>query len=673
MGEEQDAVASLGEMGIPEDVALDALRRANGNLSAAVNYIFSNDMPAGEHVELPQPRESSDLKPGDLDQVLRESQRTGPQLNQLVQLDSHPAADTNDEDTGGNIYLDEDDNIEVGSVQLNEVSPATSIPPNSDIGSSPDDGTGDPPEYGGCKVPAAEEGAERPDSGAAPAAERYATNYLVLFAFAVATYAPLQFVQQDFKNLNYDAEWYAGDAIQQPLCIVSDVGADGGSRQIVPEEEVTSDTPVQPEMLWQLQRVISVCHSKLSERSYVSAKVFTKVFDTEVESCIRDSDHLYEALPSFIKSIIRDAEMCPAQHSNTDVKSMFLSSAIQDAEQGAEPEETFLFLFHFPPEEYNANLYKMFNALLYPEDDTIDDNSSDTDSSNDTDVQVEGSLKELAPLLTIIFNEADPGQLSAGAQDTCINSPQGVEVPFSFYPQLYTREVKEQVVKPILRQRKAARAELRQCLARMNQLKSYEGKGCCAFLEQYAEVLAGRPCVSAVRSRTKNEMKEVIQKVTSIKLQLNEERAKLKKQYVDLSNKLQNEWNISNPERKVIGEAKRLGLLDKPHLLSMVVLSPYFYLMRDSSGGSDWTLVQSNSYGTDGLITKHVTEEKVQQYIRDCTKTANDNPLMFIYCREDFFVSQEETWSAIEKNMGCSEFNKADQLYLLTHREDRNE
>lgn len=51
---DNQAVKSLLEMGIPHEVAVDALQRTGGNLEAAVNFIFSNELP--EQVATGQPR-----------------------------------------------------------------------------------------------------------------------------------------------------------------------------------------------------------------------------------------------------------------------------------------------------------------------------------------------------------------------------------------------------------------------------------------------------------------------------------------------------------------------------------------------------------------------------------------------------------------------------------------
>ncbi|KAG0659239.1 UBA domain-containing protein rup1, partial [Monosporozyma unispora] len=41
----EQGIQSLMEMGIPIDVATDAMQRTDGNLENAVNFIFSNELP----------------------------------------------------------------------------------------------------------------------------------------------------------------------------------------------------------------------------------------------------------------------------------------------------------------------------------------------------------------------------------------------------------------------------------------------------------------------------------------------------------------------------------------------------------------------------------------------------------------------------------------------------
>ncbi|CCF58407.1 hypothetical protein KAFR_0E02540 [Kazachstania africana CBS 2517] len=659
MNGEESSLNSLLEMGISKNVAIDALQKFDGNLEAAINYIFSNDMSMESIQTHPQPNNNpfleehtvelsdSKFKPGDLDTVI--TPRAGGDEKDLIQLSS------SDEEEGSLQNPDqtvagetEKVNIPIDSQSSSYSSFSTSLSNENELRMS-ENTYNNPPEYSTVQHSERKSDIADPTIVLPLPPNSLIENYLALYALSIANFFAIDFLKPDFKDLNYRKEWYRSSSIDEPFYRVKFNKADETENEIVPAAELTETDHPQPKLLWQLQKLIAVVNSDLSERAYVSAKIFNSSSNQQLQSKLGDAEHLNEVLPYFIKALAVDLESCYGDKSS-DIKKLFISSAFYKPSQNEPLQETYLSFFHFLPEEYDTNLYKMFNVLLIPDEDDEESGESDED-------QPDNSLNIISPFLTIVFNEMDE---STDDNMTTSASFQGVDIPFEFYPQLYTKKCKDELIKHILSKRKESKSKLKVILQEINALKSYHGKDILMFLNSTIDFL------QKDSNAESTDHLEVAQELNDLRAQINGRKAGLKDEYKELSQKLHNEWNLSYPDLHIIQTAKTLGLIDTPYLLTTVVISPYFYFMRDRKKVDQWCLVQSNGLGTDFHITNFLDKENVSTTIKQYTKVPNESPLMFIYCKENYIASQDDIWKLIEENEGCSSFIKADQLHLTS-------
>lgn len=440
--------------------------------------------------------------------------------------------------------------------------------------------------------------------------------YCALFSLFMSVNLPQSLLHDDVQQLLFSPDWFNDIDMEpedEPLLVLRD----------------------------QLLKLAVVQNSRNhSMRSFVTSKMFDVSLQQSDLVQHSSSYHLYEILPSFIKSI-----------SNiTQQQNLFISSAIQAAtKEDTAPKESLLSLLHFLPEEYEANLYRMFNVLLYPDEDSDSESEGESDDEGATEHHTsENSLKEIAPVLTIVFNEAEsPDENIAPATN-------GVDVPLEFYPQLYSKNCKDQLIKHILSKRKVAQAELRKILREITALKSYQGKDILSFVNSTLDYL----------TRDKDQS-GLIDQLNKLKEELTRKKTEKMNEYKAISEKLHKEWNIQNPEIAIIDNAKKMNLIDEPYLLTMAVISPFFYLLRTRNG--DWFEVKFNPFNESQekiSVTKCLDTSDVTNHIKNSTKLPSVTPLMFVYCKKSLIIDDEEIYSLIDKKPALVDFFKQDQVYL---------
>lgn len=599
--DDTDAVRSLVEMGISRDVAEDALNRTNGDVEAAGNLIFcsesvpqiSENVDQRAHVELPA-GPTAGFHPGDLSEFITNVPETESEDFEEIEVEDESA---------------EDQPSSEASAQKAQISDPTVVLPL-------------PPNF-------------------------LFEGYFALFCLFVCNYMPHLLAKPDFKELNYDKNWYRGDSYTSAEFRLRYASKDGPSDdqvEIVSKDELTQedkDYTLQSELLWQLQRLASVVNSKMSDRAYVRAKMFAIALDSQVQRNMADAEHLHEVLPSFIKSLAVDLEMCPEFHDN-EVRQYFISSAFHTPSAAAPQQEptmkTWLSLFHFLPEEYETNLYRMFNALLFSDD------SVESDQSDAAEDEGENSLSEIAPVFTIVFDEMEETTEAVPLAD-------GVEVPLQFYPQLYTRDCKNKLIKHIIAKRRQSQVDSRAILQDIANLKSFQGKDLLKFINSSLDYL-----------QKDKKSPEVIKGLLDLKDQITDKKTKKMNEYKEIAHQLQSEWNLSLPEIQIVKTAKGLGLIDEPYLLTMAVISPYMYYSRNRDG--QWFYVQSHPYEAGYSVRACSSPLEVQDTIKQYTRQPSEAPLMFVYCKQSFIPDDDTVWKALEDNQGCQKFARDDQLQL---------
>lgn len=639
----QQGINALMEMGIPIDVATDAMQRTNGNLENAVNFIFSNELPTdnntastpqnnnnnnpfrnnninndndSEHLTLNE--SNSQLKPGDLNHIIDNTNNQPITENeQLQNIPTHPSSSSSSSSTTTSIE-------ESSATNTNSITNSNS------------------PDYSTMNQPAVHKLDMLNPTMVLPLPRNsLIENYLAIFAYVVARYMPKWFLIPDFKDLNHHSDWYKGLSLNEPLYQLT---KDGSIEKLTQQQQQDEET-IQPETLWQLQRLISIINNPNSQRAYISPNIFSLVFDNDLRSQMQNTDKINELLPGFIRSLIMDLELCP-HVDKVQINNAFITKALYKPENTTETRESNVMLLHFPPEEYDTNLYKMLNRLLYPDDDDLIENDDGNFQFNDV---TENSLKDISPFLTIIFSEMDE------MTEEDIALPDGVDIPFEFYPQLYSVATKNQLIKHIIIKRKQAEQKLKSCLHEMQTLKNFQGKNILNVLDS---------SINYIDNDSNEANGKYLETLQSIKQAISQKLSTLKEEYQDLTSKLQNEWNLSHPDYHIIQSAKKMGLIDEPHLLVMITLSPYTYFVRDKKDLKKWSLLQSNSYGTDYQIVNNIDEIKVKETIMKFTTRPNETPIMFNYCKSSHINSDDEIMEWIQSNEGCNKFMQSDDAWL---------
>lgn len=247
-----------------------------------------------------------------------------------------------------------------------------------------------------------------------------------------------------------------------------------------------------------------------------------------------------------------------------------------------------------------------------------------------------------------------------------ISLPEGVQVPFEFYPQLYTVTAKQQLIKHIITKRRQAHKRLKTCLHEIQHLKNFQGKDIVSVLDSG---------INFMEFDNDEKNKLLLNSLKSVKEKISDKLRVLKDEYRDITNKLHKEWNLSHPEYHLIESAKQMGIIDEPYLLIMVTISPYFYFIRDKRNMNQWTLIQSNTYGTDFQIINDIDEAKVEEVISKYTTRPNQTPIMFNYCKRSHINSDENISEWIQANEGCKKFMEADEKWFdenILNEEDNN-
>lgn len=589
MEQANQSIQPLLDMGISHEVAVDALSRTNGDLEASVNYIFSGELQATtEHVDLTQDDSDSEngIKPGMLNDVI-------PNTDIITTVETREVENTIPDDVLASSGI-MDSTTQLLKDSLNDPTVVLPLPPNALL-----------------------------------------ENYFALFCLSVGISFPHHFLKPDFQDLNYNRNWFKGYYSKPEYRLQF---SSNNNVSIVPKAQLTiqDSLTLQPELLWQFQKFIAVLNSSISDRKFVSAKIFHKVLEPLVLDKLGSCDHLFEVLPSFIKSLANDVEMCLLKEDARDIRGLFISTAYHKPSKDEKTIETLVSLLHFLPEEYDTNLYRMFNTLLYPEEDEDGE-------------EVENSLGNLAPMLTVVFDEMDESTENVSLQ-------QGVDVPLEFYPQIYTKNSKDSLINHVIAKRKEAQSASHAILQDLNGLKSFQGKHINSFLNSTVDFAAKDPLF-----QNDKDTEELLKSLVSVKEQITTKKTDKMEEYKNISHMIHNKWNLSHPDLYVVDAAKKMGLIDEPYLLTSAVLSPYHYYIRKRDG--IWYRVISEANGSD--LEASITEpHEVSESIKLATRHASETPLMFTYCKESKIGNEHSIRKSLEDNQGVSKFVKMDQTEL---------
>ncbi|CCD23800.1 Rup1p NDAI_0C01390 [Naumovozyma dairenensis CBS 421] len=687
--ESNDSVSSLMEMGIPREVAVNALIRANGNLEAAVAFIFSNEIPPEnnetstvandndtgqqEPSQLPPRSEASGADPYQThsptpEHYYMKDERNAPSSQSYEQQEYIPTS--NQENVTSQHGEDRDDDGD--NIQENDESTFSS---SSTSSQSP---APSPPNYNVVTYTQLKARVTDPTIILPVPMNSLLENYLALIMLAIAINIPTPFLRPDFKDLNYENDWYKGNSLSIPnygLKIQNDHDADDegvsepSDTNILDgegEKNNQRNDDIQPKLLWQLQKLISVVNSTLSERSYISTKVFSLGLTPDVRYTLANYENLADVLPVFYKSLATEMEKCVAifgsditendkvdnadndnnngnseERMRGEMESLFVSTASYEDAATGERLKTPVTTLSFSPEEYESNLYKMFNTLLFPEI----DNPSKT-AVSEGDVPGTGCLDYIAPIFTVVFHAMD-------STTDEVDLPGGVDMPMEFYPQLYTSTCRDALVRDVFPRRKEAHRLSKELLQKFNQLRSFQGKDITMFLKSTMDYLT-KDCGSETKALEEMKILETL---------INNAKNTIMEDYKALSADLQGPLNVSHPEVSIIDQAKASNLIDdEPYLLTMAVISPLAYFIRNRQG--KWYLVRFNMISTEFQITECESIRNVQTAIKQCTIHANEEPLMFIYCRKSAILDDLIIQKYLEDNKGCLQFSKDDQIAL---------
>ncbi|SCV02906.1 LAMI_0H03928g1_1 [Lachancea mirantina] len=581
-----NAIQSLLDMGIERDVALEALSRTNGDLEASVNYIFSGELP-NQHVE------DAGIATVEPDTVMT------PEVEVSVDaMEVSPGVEDFVEDVSQDERSEYSGSLELSMAQIkeHEADPVVFVPGSQNA---------------------------------------VLESYFALFCLALSENIPHYFLQADFEDLNYSSDWYKGH-YRRPLTRLK---YDKGSNVVVvPQDELFGEdlAVIQPDLLWQFQKFVAVQNSLQSLRRFVTSNFFSKTLEPQVVERLNTYEHLQEVLPSFIKSLANDTEMCPG--AQKQIKDLFIFTANYTPSPDSEPIQTYLCLLHFMPEEYDYNLYKMFNGLLFPEE---DEDADFADSQN--------SLCSVAPVLTVIFDEMDES-----TENT--KFAQGVDVPFEFYPQLYTAKAKEMLISDIVLKRRQTQLEIRHLLRNLNDLKSFHGKHINAFVNSALD-FASKPGLFRDGSDATHGSQKLFDLLQPVKDQISDQKATIMTDYKKLSHLLNTELNVSNPEAGIIEKAKELQLIDSPYLLTFAALSPSHYYIRKRDGS--WYRTLSEPEGMGCNVTR-VDHSAVHGAIKAATRIPSETPLMFTFFKESAIDTEELVLQSLQKNQGALSFAQKD-------------
>lgn len=482
-------------------------------------------------------------------------------------------------------------------------------------------------------------------------------NYFGLFAMCLSIFSPDLFLGPDFVNLNHSENWFKGKTIDTADYGIKyvhnpDINLED-SVDIVRINHLTEDEQLltsQPKILWQLQKTIAIMNSQTSKRPYISNRVFSICLDDSIKKRIKTSNHLYEILPTFIRALISNCKNVPSLNQGR-LKKMFVSSTYHQLVENKSPTKVSLFLFHFLPEEYQSTLYKMFNSSLFPQEDELlrnlnkkNENPGNNNNNNDFTLEESSSLHDVSTIITIIFDEMDKDTQESPRSE-------GVEIPFEFYPQLYTQQCKKKLLNEVLKERIENKQRSKKIIEELNRLKSYEGKDILRFLNSSLEYL-----------HEDGKSGQMVNWLNEIKVQLNKCKKQKMDEYKNNTKLLQGQLNIDRPENGLITMAKELNLIGEPHILIMAVLSPYLYFFRNRQ--NEWYKYEGSLLGKHFTVNKCQKEQEVQDAIKQNTKSANETPIMFVYCKKDSIPSEEILWQHIAMNQGVCDFVEADEKSL---------
>lgn len=562
----------LIDMGIEKDVAVEALHMTNNDLEMAANYIFTGELHADSTI-IDNQESFQEKKNTEADTTSLEAD-----CNSIVLLES---------DTGSSV-IDSDASFALKS----KISDPTIIFPSSK--------------------------------------KSLYENYFALFALIIANYFPSRLISSKINTIPYDKDWFKDNTLFKEENQV--INTDNSQEIVSCNQNIETDLSIiNPNLILQFQKLLAIVNTPTSNRKFISAKIFDEAFSPDLKQMIDEYEHLYEVFPRFVESIIQNVEHYGDDH---DIKKLFISKAVYIPSENTSPQSTFLSILHFLPDEYDSNLYKMFNALML--------------SNEDEPLHETNSLDDLAPILTIVFNETDD-------RTDLVNLSHGVDIPFEFYPQLYTKESQDQLVNNIFLKRKELKKQTQVVLNKLNDLKSFQGRQISGFINSAIDYVDGETLFD------NDDSLSILTTLQDLKEQLKSSKQEKMKSYTNLLHTMK-EITMSHPERYVIEKAKNLGIIDFPYLLSMVIISPYYYFLRTRD--NKWFSIKSNSQESDLAIDQCTDYEYVRLKISENTCSPSELPLMFVYIKSNEIDNDDLIQTLLSKNEVLQNFIRLDQNSL---------
>lgn len=374
--ENNETVKTLLEMGIPREVAVDALMRTGGNLEDAVAFIFSNELPQTEQEQPYIPININDQDPLPSEQDLANQDYRSSNTPSSVPGSNNPFRESNnylgdeyvegqevqreliDVDSSDDEDEDEDDGMDGYRSESRSISQQNgNVPESFHIESATNSMSQEmiPPKYNLVAKGPLKDELDQPTIILPLPLNSMIENYLSLFALNAVINIPQFFLKTDFKDLNYNKNWYKGTSFEMPKFILEfdssndtttiNENAERGDQyrkavDIIPIGTSDKVEKQQPFLLWQLQKLAAINSFSMSERAYASARIFSLVFNGQVRSVLSKSDNLIDVLPLFIKSITTDLQLCPSNSDDESPQDLFITSAFHLPEKSQSLVET---------------------------------------------------------------------------------------------------------------------------------------------------------------------------------------------------------------------------------------------------------------------------------------------------------------------------------------------
>lgn len=428
------------------------------------------------------------------------------------------------------------------------------------------------------------------------------------------------------------------------------------------------------DFLQNLQRLI--CLNTLGERNLIPINFFINNFinnNSNLQKVLQNNDKLNDILPTLINTFITILNQIKIDLGNVTttndkefnfMENPFISTALYKPSNMDNLRETFILLFHFPNDEFDQTLYKMFNNLLFAElsefnldlplfkDEfnlnnviknyfhsiIIEDNNLESSNIDHLELihdkivhwanefiethknlQIEldfiepeqpiNSLKTISPFLTIILNEVDMDIDSSNSDNddnnnnnNNDNNNQGTIIPIEFYSQLYLDKTIKGLINKILQMRKHIILTMNDILQKINNLKNFQGTDISAILNSSIEFL---------QTETNNvnlsrfNLPETSQQLIQLERQIDFKRHILISWYKQLNNFLISDINLDQPDITpfIMTKLNDMDINMQPFKLVHVTFGPNLYFIRDTITDK-WLEVrnQTSSNGNSQLI-----------------------------------------------------------------------